>query len=135
MISDATFQKRRFEWTRADMSSLIINGRRWNLIAWGGKKTQGASAVTPGSFWRRCFGSRVPGRYGAIYRVGFGKWNTICCRFRDWARAGVFESIFNAVSDDPDMAMAMVDATIVKVHRSAQGTVEGKRKHPGDGFA
>jgi len=40
--------------------------------------------------------------------LGFGNWNTVYRRFRDWARAGIFERIFNAVSDDPDMEMAMV---------------------------
>ena len=67
-------------------------------------------------------------RTGAPWRdlpPGFGNWNTIYRRFRDWARSGVFERIFNAVSDDPDMEMAMVDATIVKVHRSAQGAKGG----------
>jgi hypothetical protein len=32
-----------------------------------------------------------------------------------------FQMDFDAVSDDPDMEFAMVDATIVKVHRHAQG--------------
>ena len=51
----------------------------------------------------------------------FGNWNTVFKRYRDWVKAGVFKRIFDAVSDDPDMEFAMVDATIVKVHRHAQG--------------
>lgn len=51
----------------------------------------------------------------------FGNWNTVFKRYRDWVKAGVFRRIFDAVSDDPDMEFAMVDATIVKVHRHAQG--------------
>jgi transposase len=47
----------------------------------------------------------------------FGKWNTVFKRFRDWVKADVFKRIFDAVSDDPDMEFAMVDATIVRVHR------------------
>jgi transposase len=50
-----------------------------------------------------------------------GNWNTVFKRYRDWAKAGVFNRIFDAVSDDPDMEFAMVDATIVKVHRHARG--------------
>ena len=42
-------------------------------------------------------------------------------RFRDWAKADVWKRLFEAVSDDPDMEYAMVDATIVKVHRHGQG--------------
>ena len=29
--------------------------------------------------------------------------------FRAWVKAGVFERLFDAVSDDPDMEYAMVD--------------------------
>ena len=36
-----------------------------------------------------------------------------------------FQMDFDAVSDDPDMEFAMVDATIVKVHRHAQGAKRG----------
>ena len=50
-----------------------------------------------------------------------GKWNTVFKRFRDWVKADVFNRMFEAVSDDPDMEYAMVDATIVKVHRHGQG--------------
>ncbi|MFD0391617.1 IS5 family transposase [Tistrella bauzanensis] len=51
----------------------------------------------------------------------FGKWNTIFRRYRDWVKADVFVRLFEACSDDPDMEYAMVDATIVKVHRHGQG--------------
>ena len=51
----------------------------------------------------------------------FGKWNTVYRRFRDWARAGVFELILNALSVRPDMEMAMVHGAIVKVHRPPLG--------------
>ena len=57
----------------------------------------------------------------------FGKWNTVFKRFSDWSKAGVFKRIFEAVSDDPDMEYAMVDATIVKVHRHGQGAKGGPR--------
>src|ERR1700688_3691596 len=42
---------------------------------------------------------------------GFGKWNSVFARFRDWARVDVFKSIFDAASDGPDMEYAMIDAT------------------------
>jgi hypothetical protein len=37
-------------------------------------------------------------------------------RFRDWVRADVFARLFAAISDEPDMEYAMVDATIVKLN-------------------
>jgi transposase len=55
----------------------------------------------------------------------FGKWNTVFKRFRDWVKADVFQRMFDAVSDEPDMEYAMVDATIVRVHRHGQGAKGG----------
>jgi transposase len=55
----------------------------------------------------------------------FGKWNTAFRRYRDWAKADVFGRIFEALSGDPDMEYAMVDATIVKVHRHGHGAKGG----------
>lgn len=57
----------------------------------------------------------------------FGKSNSVYVRFRAWVKTGVFKRLFDVVSDDPDMEYAMVDATIVKVHRHSQG-VKGRTK-------
>ena len=40
----------------------------------------------------------------------FGNWSTAFRRFRDWREADVFRRIFDALSDEPDMEYAMVDA-------------------------
>lgn len=55
----------------------------------------------------------------------FGNWSTVFTRYNDWSKAGVFERIFEAVSDDPDMEYAMIDATIVPVHRHGHGARGG----------
>ena len=60
----------------------------------------------------------------------FGKWNTVFKRYHDWVEADVFKNIFDSVSDDPDMEFAMVDATIVKVHRHGQGAKGGLKIRP-----
>lgn len=60
----------------------------------------------------------------------FGKWNTVFKRFRDWVKADVFHKLFEAVSQEPDMEYAMVDATIVKVHRHGQGAKGGLKVRP-----
>ena len=57
----------------------------------------------------------------------FGNWNSVFKRYRDWVEAGVFIRLFEACSDEPDMEYAMVDATIVKVHRHGQGAKGGRR--------
>ena len=55
----------------------------------------------------------------------FGHWNSVFTRFRDWVKADIWKRLFDAVSDDADMEYAMVDATIVKVHRHGQGAKGG----------
>src|ERR1700751_6470832 len=60
----------------------------------------------------------------------FGKWNTVFKRYSDWVKADVFQRLFTACSDEPDMEYAMVDATIVKVHRHGQGAKGGLRAKP-----
>lgn len=54
-----------------------------------------------------------------------GTWNVVWRRFDDWCKAGVWERMFEAVSDDSDMEYAMVDATIVPVHRRGHGAKGG----------
>ena len=60
----------------------------------------------------------------------FGKWNTVFQRFRYWAERDVFKRMFEALSDDPDMEYAMIDATIVHVHRHAHGAKGGLFARP-----
>ena len=57
----------------------------------------------------------------------FGNWNSVYVRFRDWVKADVFARLFETCSDEPDMEYAMVDATIVKVHRHGQCAKGGLR--------
>ena len=55
----------------------------------------------------------------------FGLWNSIFRRFRRWATKGVFESLFKALSGDPDFEYAMIDGTIVRVHPQGAGAEGG----------
>ena len=49
----------------------------------------------------------------------FGNWNSVFQRFRRWAMKGVWESVFNALVEDPDFEYLMIDATIVRAHQHA----------------
>ncbi len=72
-------------------------------------------------------------RTGSPWRdlpASFGNWNTVFKRYRDWVKADVFQRLFEACSDEPDMEYAMVDATIVKVHRHGPGAKGGLVARP-----
>jgi transposase len=46
---------------------------------------------------------------------------------RRWALKGVFEKIFGVLSGDPDFEYALIDGTIIKVHRHGTGAKGGVR--------
>ena len=60
----------------------------------------------------------------------FGRWNSVFQRFRRWVRAGVFERLFEWVSDEPDFEYALIDGTIVSAHQKASGAKGGLRIRP-----
>lgn len=60
----------------------------------------------------------------------FGNWNSQFRRFRRWAKAGIFESLFKVMSGDPDLEYALIDGTIVQVHQKATGAKGGLRLRP-----
>jgi transposase len=60
----------------------------------------------------------------------FGAWNSIFRRFRRWAKAGVFDRIFKALSGEPDFEYALIDGTIVSVHQKASGAKGGLSIRP-----
>ena len=72
-------------------------------------------------------------RAGAPWRdlpPRFGKWGTTWKRFRRWAEKDTFERIFQALSEDPDFEYALIDGTIVKVHRHGTGAKGGLKIKP-----
>ncbi len=74
-------------------------------------------------------------RVGGPWRdlpTGFGNWNSVFRRFRRWAKKGVFEILFNHLSDDPDFEYVLIDGTIVSVHQKATGAKGGLSIRPSD---
>ena len=72
-------------------------------------------------------------RTGSPWRdlpASFGNWNSTFRRFRRWARAGIFESLFNVLSGEPDFEYALIDGTIVSVHQKATGAKGGLSLKP-----
>ena len=61
---------------------------------------------------------------------GFGNWNSVFQRFRRGVRAGVFDRLFERVSDEPDFEYALIDGTIVSAHQKASGAKGGLKLRP-----
>lgn len=57
--------------------------------------------------------------------IEFGNWNSVFKRFRGWVSADAFYHMFKALASDADLEYAMIDGSIVKVHRSGQGAKGG----------
>jgi transposase len=49
----------------------------------------------------------------------YGKWKSVHTRFSRWARAGVWERVFAALTKDRDNEYLMLDATLVRAHQQA----------------
>jgi len=59
-----------------------------------------------------------------------GNWNSVFKRFRRWVMADAFYSMFKALAAAPDFEYAMIDGSIVKVHRAGQGAKGGLKARP-----
>ena len=72
-------------------------------------------------------------RTGAPWRdlpAEAGNWNSTFRRFSRWSRAGVWESLFKALADDPDFEYVMLDSTIVRAHQHSAGAKGGLEIRP-----
>ena len=65
----------------------------------------------------------------------FCNWNSVFKRLRRWAKAGVFESLFNAISGEPDLEYVLIDGTIVQARQKASGAKGGHSIKPSDALA
>lgn len=51
----------------------------------------------------------------------FGDFRVVHTRFSRWSRSGVWEKIFQVLTEDADNEYAMIDATIVRAHQHSAG--------------
>jgi len=116
----------------------MANPKRYELTA---QQWQRIEALLPGK-------AGDPGRTGAdnlrfvngvlwVLRSGahwhdlperYGKWKTLHKRFTRWATAGVWESVFEHLIDDPDNDYISLDSTLVRVHQQAATGKGGGQK-------
>ena len=64
------------------------------------------------------------GRTGAPWRdlpSELGNWHTTFTRFSRWAKSGVWDRLFEAISVDRDLEEVMLDSTAIRAHQHAAG--------------
>ncbi len=107
---------------------LVMNDAVWGRIAphRPGKTTDCGVTASDNRLFLEAVLWRV--RTGAPWRdlpLFFGNWNSAFRRFRRWAKNGVFERLFELLSEEPDFEYALIDGTIVSVHQKASGAKGG----------
>jgi putative transposase len=58
----------------------------------------------------------------------YGKFKTVHKRFTRWARAGVWERVFETLSRDRDNEYLMIDSAIVRAHAQAATGQKGRSR-------
>jgi transposase len=58
----------------------------------------------------------------------FGFWKAVHTRFSRWAAGGVWEKVFQHLSNEADNEYAMIDSTIVRAHQHSAGAKKNKAK-------
>ena len=58
----------------------------------------------------------------------FGNWNSVFTRYNRWAKANVWERVFQALSGDPDFEYVLMDSTVVRAHQHSAGAKGGMRR-------
>ena len=111
----------------------LMSDEEWSFFEAFVVATGGKSGRPPADHRRVLDGIFWIARTGAPWRdlhEDFGSWNSVYQQFRRWAKAGIFELMLSALSDQdgPPAAVQMIDSTIVRAHHQAAGAKGGLKK-------
>ena len=103
---------RRYELTQAQWRKIeeLLPGKAGDR----GRTARDNRAFVDGVLWVLRSGAyrcHLPERYG--------NWKSVHKRFTRWARAGVWEGVFEVLASDPSNEYLMIDTTIVRAHQRA----------------
>ena len=113
------------------MDRLVLNDRAWERISSliiGRPDQKGSTGRDNRMFVE---GVLWVVRTGSPWRdlpEAFGEWNSVFRRFSRWSHKGVWQRIFEAMSDDADFEYLIIDSTIVRAHQHAAGAKKGGLK-------
>ena len=117
------------------MTRRVLTDAQWaimELFCLGKKSDPGQTGRDPRLFMEAVLWIMRTGAQWRELPDEFGKWNSVFKRFRRWVQADVFYRMFKVLASGTDFEYAMVDGTIVKVHRSGQGAKGGLFARPSD---